>query len=459
MEFMMLLAISFTVIVVIFLYGTNYMTQLNKQKAISTAQNSVNDLVAAANTVYYQGVGNKKKVFYIVPDGIDNTKSAIVGKAIRFHVLNTDVFAVADVNLTGSLDLTPGGHWVWVEAKEGYVQIGTQLVTANRSSVYVQLVQNSSEVDSIIFENSGSENASVSISLTWNHSDVTVQLSDTSFILAPSGQKQVDVNFTAGSNAAGNYAGSLTVTSTIGSSVESLFIPLNAEVIVSSSGQAILLTPATWDSSTLIGDSNSTTFTICNATQSTLTNITFSFTGDAASWFSSVSPISSLAGESCTERTVSYTIPAGTYEGSYSATLTASTGSYSDSSTLNITALPNVFGEWSFNESSWSGVQGEVTDSSGYGGHGTAYGDATTTANAVSGRAGSFDGSGDYVEIPDSNRLDISGNLTINVWAYPKSWNDNAYIIKKGTNAYEIYITSSQKIVGKVNSVTVESQE
>lgn len=46
------------------------------------------------------------------------------------------------------------------------------------------------------------------------------------------------------------------------------------------------------------------------------------------------------------------------------------------------------------NEPSWSGVAGEVIDSSESGNHGTSYGGATTVADGFT-RAGSFNGRAD----------------------------------------------------------------
>ncbi|MBT4153430.1 MAG: hypothetical protein HOE53_02160 [Candidatus Magasanikbacteria bacterium] len=59
--------------------------------------------------------------------------------------------------------------------------------------------------------------------------------------------------------------------------------------------------------------------------------------------------------------------------------------------------MGNNVGLWHFNESSWSGVADEVTDSSGNGNHGVRSGDATTIASGKFDRAGTFDGTGDDI--------------------------------------------------------------
>jgi len=80
--------------------------------------------------------------------------------------------------------------------------------------------------------------------------------------------------------------------------------------------------------------------------------------------------------------------------------------------------------EYHLDECSWDGTKGEVTDSSGNNLHGTAIYDANTVNNDGSGgicRAGIFDGSGDYIEIPDAPALNPSGAFTASVWFRAKS--------------------------------------
>jgi hypothetical protein len=50
--------------------------------------------------------------------------------------------------------------------------------------------------------------------------------------------------------------------------------------------------------------------------------------------------------------------------------------------------------------------------------HGTAKGATTTAADGKFNRAGSFDGN-DYVEVPTSGSLDITGAITVEAWVKP----------------------------------------
>jgi uncharacterized delta-60 repeat protein len=87
-----------------------------------------------------------------------------------------------------------------------------------------------------------------------------------------------------------------------------------------------------------------------------------------------------------------------------------------------LTTIPSVSGNvllLHMDESSWNGTPGEVIDSSDSGNHGTAYNGANTVAEGKFGRAGSFDGSNDYVDLGNPSSLQITGSQTIEMWVKP----------------------------------------
>ncbi len=63
----------------------------------------------------------------------------------------------------------------------------------------------------------------------------------------------------------------------------------------------------------------------------------------------------------------------------------------------------------------WPG-DGNASDIVG-GNHGILSGDATATADGRVGQAFSFDGTGDFVVVPDSPSLNITGDVTVDLWA------------------------------------------
>ena len=100
--------------------------------------------------------------------------------------------------------------------------------------------------------------------------------------------------------------------------------------------------------------------------------------------------------------------------------------------------VQGIVGFWHFDEPQWTGATGEVRDETGVN-HGTAYGGATTTSDAIYGRAGYFDGEDDYVEVPDNDSLDPrTGDFSIEVWK--KGYTEYGRIVAKriSVSGYEL---------------------
>ena len=82
-------------------------------------------------------------------------------------------------------------------------------------------------------------------------------------------------------------------------------------------------------------------------------------------------------------------------------------------------------------ELQWTGAAGEVKDETGVN-HGTAYGGATTTSDAIYGRAGYFDGIGGYVDCGKDDSLDITDAITVEAWVNTNSQGEYRKIATKG---------------------------
>ncbi len=80
-----------------------------------------------------------------------------------------------------------------------------------------------------------------------------------------------------------------------------------------------------------------------------------------------------------------------------------------------------LVGYWKMDEASWSGGANEVIDSSGNANHGVRAGDATTSTTAKFGRAGTFDGTGDYVNITPGASLQNTVKKSVFMWVNPAS--------------------------------------
>jgi hypothetical protein len=93
---------------------------------------------------------------------------------------------------------------------------------------------------------------------------------------------------------------------------------------------------------------------------------------------------------------------------------------------------PGLIGWWSFNEGSGT-IAG---DSSGYGNNGTVYGATWTTGKY--GTALSFNGLSNYVAVPNSQSLQITGAITLMAWVKTSDSNKQAVITESG--GYLLYV-------------------
>jgi hypothetical protein len=98
----------------------------------------------------------------------------------------------------------------------------------------------------------------------------------------------------------------------------------------------------------------------------------------------------------------------------------------------------SLVGWWRFEESSWSGVDGEVVDESGNNNHGKAFGGASTIANGKFGRGGSFDGvGGTYISTGLISPSLNTNVVSISFWA---KVNNNGVILGTDYRNFEIRI-------------------
>jgi len=101
----------------------------------------------------------------------------------------------------------------------------------------------------------------------------------------------------------------------------------------------------------------------------------------------------------------------------------------------------------------WRLDEGEgtvATDSSGYGNHGTVYGDATWVDGKY-GKALSFDGTNDYVEILNDSTLNFSASdsFSVSFWFKGNMPSDYPNLVDKCTHApYAGYVCSLRTITG-----------
>ncbi|MGB5062941.1 MAG: LamG-like jellyroll fold domain-containing protein, partial [Candidatus Competibacter sp.] len=119
---------------------------------------------------------------------------------------------------------------------------------------------------------------------------------------------------------------------------------------------------------------------------------------------------------------------AGTYTVKLTATGPAGSNTKTKTSYITVAGDSGLVAAYSFDEASGN----TVVDTSGQGNHGAINGATRTTGKF--GNALSFNGSSNWVTIPDADSLDLTTNMTLEAWIYPKNLADRRPILaKQGT--------------------------
>lgn len=124
----------------------------------------------------------------------------------------------------------------------------------------------------------------------------------------------------------------------------------------------------------------------------------------------------------------------------------------------------SLVGYWPLNDVE----NGPVEDLSGNGNHGTVQGDVSAVSGQVAG-AGSFDGTGDFVQIDDDSSLGVT-SVTVSAWVYRDGSKNNVYVVDgrdhnyalkfdDGTSTPQFYIFSNGSVAKlRANSGDIPNQ-
>lgn len=341
-ELMVIMAIGLVVVASLVGFVGNQIAILQETQAQKTAQASMNDLIAGINEVYAQGPGAAKQITVIWPAGIDASLSSISNKSIRLRVYKSDVVGTAIPYITGSLPTLAGTQRISVRAADGFVSVGTLTLSASPSSVYLPMARDQNTTTTIRLSSSSSTSSTVTPSLTWNHSLVSATTSSTSFSISSAADvnKVIDVN--AGPLAVGNYSGAYQISASFADHLESLRIPLDVEVLLST-GTLLTPYPSSLNVNLLWDDSNSSIVQLCNLGTVAMKSIAFiPSTGNAGDWVQGIDTIDLLDSQTCQSVTVTVTPPNGTGLGTYYGTIVLR--DFDGTNTLAIPLTVNVLG-------------------------------------------------------------------------------------------------------------------
>jgi hypothetical protein len=130
-EMIVILAIVLAILTTVIVINNKIMTGTSGKIESTKARAAVDSLSDAAELVYQQGVGSRTRVFITLPDEIQSFTASNQTLNMELYAGGSlkDVYRSFDFNVSGTLPDEEGNYWLYVESKQGYVGLGTEIIT------------------------------------------------------------------------------------------------------------------------------------------------------------------------------------------------------------------------------------------------------------------------------------------------------------------------------------------
>ncbi|MEM4389630.1 MAG: hypothetical protein QXG98_03125 [Candidatus Micrarchaeia archaeon] len=230
-ELIVILSLSLAVLALIVAIGYAQLSAARHALYAAQAQASLNALADAATAVSQQGVGSRREVAITIPPTAIPERIFIDGRIINIGLWvengTTDINVLASVPLQGRLPNTSGDYIIPVEAREGFVMIGFQNLTAQPMLVHLFMKPSSTRSANVTFSNTGASPIIVSTALIWSPTQLTASIAPPSFVLAANSSTNATLTFSS-STALGSFGGRLNAT---GDNGENILIDIIVDVV------------------------------------------------------------------------------------------------------------------------------------------------------------------------------------------------------------------------------------
>ena len=128
-EFMLILIIGITILIPTIAFVSFYQIYYRDAYKISAAQDTVDKLAEAAESIYLQGYPARITLSVYIPEGV--TGYHVENRTILFKVRTfsgeTHVYSTPNTNVTGSLPTTAGRHQIVIRNEKTYVKISEEV--------------------------------------------------------------------------------------------------------------------------------------------------------------------------------------------------------------------------------------------------------------------------------------------------------------------------------------------
>ncbi|MCX6770340.1 MAG: hypothetical protein NT051_06755 [Candidatus Micrarchaeota archaeon] len=220
-EAIAVIGISLLLLLCFFVLASELLSNLNSRQSYLDAERSVGALASAADSVYAQGEGASETVSFTLPAntvfggsktyiGRPESQPNVPKNTVNINVDGTDMFAISQAPLSGTLPQSPGTYSLKVISRGQTVEIFPLLAELGKNSVYLRMASNETRSASVPIRAASSESLSASISFPWPHTGVAAASSLSSSTIGFDGGSAI-LNFTSLPNASGIYSSTLSI--------------------------------------------------------------------------------------------------------------------------------------------------------------------------------------------------------------------------------------------------------
>ncbi|MGC8924191.1 MAG: hypothetical protein ACP5KJ_03295 [Candidatus Micrarchaeia archaeon] len=347
-EFLLILAAALFVIAVSFYISSQQFTSVSQSKNVNDATLTADSIASAANEVYFQGYGARKRLLITIPQGVNTSGTYIAGNSIVITTDGTTVVSQTEVPVHGTLPLKPGQYYVWVVSEGSSVRIGNVFVSVTPGALFFMLDEAESDSGTLKVTNVFDQGINVSLYAEWPHSsDVSLSISPSNFSLNPDQERDVTIEVISYTGSAGIYDGNIVINATDGDDYDQVYIPITVYVLAPPGGNATLplfyVSPNTWNQTVQRGATVNKYFYVCTLGIS-VNQVTFTPSGTVGSWVWNTGPIGPIPPYSCLGKVFYITVPGTQPVGNYTGTILASAdgGAYTYPINLSIEVIAPV---------------------------------------------------------------------------------------------------------------------
>jgi hypothetical protein len=314
MEFLIILSVTLLALLVFMSLSQSESADVGLEKERTDAYNSVRTLGAAADEVYSQGAGARKKVDIEIPAGFVRNESFISKNAIKMRAAGNDYIEIKDFEVFGSFPSSSGPTQIWVESVGDRVKIGNAIIEVDRESINLIMGHDDSRTETFSVTNLINSSLLVKISADWNHENISMGMASDSFVLPSYGADVSTLSFKSSKSVyTGFYSGSLNVTAYDSLSAQSVSVPITVEIartMIPEGGPPLVVVPSIFNATLRQGQSTTKTFQVCTNSETTLETIEFSSSENwPGSWVSQMEPLSRQEPSVCQAKTLRLDIP------------------------------------------------------------------------------------------------------------------------------------------------------